>query len=333
MSIAQSAAVGLCTVVTIDRQLPAFGRGPSGPIARSVPTGNIVFGLHTSPAAALPRCVRRAAVLSLLLAAGVIAACGGGSGDAVRIEPADTGDAAPAAGDDARVVIFLDAGHGGRDPGWGSSFILANVPEEKEITLDLARRTAAHLEAAGFRVVLSRTADADVNENNDDINGDSCNDVVDELQARADKANAAGAAVLLSLHLNGLPNTPLGGAGVYYNDKREFADKNRRLAQLVQQAQLDALAGLGYTARDWGALADDAFDTPTQSECPTGYKHNTMIGPPGPYRTRPSTMPGAIAEPLFLTNRVEADLIAREETKDALARAYARAVAEFLRVE
>jgi peptidoglycan-N-acetylglucosamine deacetylase len=169
-----------------------------------------------------------------------------------------------------------------------------------------------------------------VNDPPRDINDDGVVDVIDELQARADLANAVNAVVLLSLHFNGLPGTSLGGAGAYYNAKRDFSDDNKRLAELVQRAQLEALASLGYQARDWGVLPDDIFETPTQAKIDTGYRHNTLIGPAGPYRTRPTRMPGVIAEPLFLTNRREAELAVRPETRDALARGYARAVREFL---
>jgi N-acetylmuramoyl-L-alanine amidase len=282
-------------------------------------------------------------LLSLLLPLlALAAACGDPPRPAVHIErpPASATPTAPAgspptstAGGPERPTVFLDPGHGGRDPGWGASYILPGVPPEKDLNLDLARRTAAYLEAEGFRVVLSRTTDTDVNEPEQDLNGDGVMDIVDELQARADLANASGAVVLLSLHFNGMPGTGLGGASTWYNDKREFSDQNRRLATLIQEAQVMALTALGYPPRDWGALPDDVFETPTQAKLDTGYRHNTLIGPPGPFRTRPTRMPGAIAEPLFLTHPREAALAQDPAVRDALARAYARAVRRFLEEE
>lgn len=284
--------------------------------------------------------------LALVAAALLTAACGSGRRPAaVRIEPVQPARAetAPQAGAKApppgtkeqpsRPTVFLDPGHGGRDLGWGSASALGGGSLEKDLNLDMAKRTAAYLERDGFRVVLSRTTDTDVNEPERDVNGDGVLDVVDELQARADLANASGAAVLLSLHFNGLPGTALGGASTWYNAKREFSDKNRRLATLVQQAQLKALADLGYPPRDWGALPDDTFKTPRQSKVDDGYEHITLIGPPGPHRTRPSRMPGAIAEPLFLTNPKEAELAKDPQVRDALARAYAQAIRAFLQEE
>ena len=54
----------------------------------------------------------------------------------------------------ARTVV-LDAGHGGKDPGAvGRSGI-----QEKDLALDVALRTAAHLRANGLKVVLTRDRD------------------------------------------------------------------------------------------------------------------------------------------------------------------------------
>lgn len=268
----------------------------------------------------------------------VAAACGGGDSRAVRIEQAETPQAASgnaaqpgrSGEQEQRTTVFIDPGHGGSDPGWGATSDVPNLPPEKDLNLDIAKRTAAYLEADGFRVVLSRTEDVDVNADERNVNGDGCVDPIDEIQARMDMANASGAAVLFSIHLNGLPGTQLSGSGTYYNAVREFSDKNKQLAELIQAAQLQTLASFGHDARDWGALRDDSFDTPSQSECPTGYKYYTMIGPSAAGRPRPTTMPGVIAEAMFLTYPREAVLVARADVRDALAKAYAEALKEFL---
>jgi len=262
----------------------------------------------------------------LLIGAVLGVACRGSGSDQVRIVPA--GRVTPAA--DQRVTVFIDAGHGGSDPGWGSSYILDNAPLEKDLTLDVAKRTAAYLEAEGYRAVLSRTADTDVNDPERDVNGDGCIDPIDELQARMDIANASGAAVLFSIHFNGLPNTPLNGSATFYNAVREFSADNERLAELIQAAQLETLRSFGHDPRDWGALHDDALETPTQSECPTGYPYYTILGPAAEGRPRPTMMPGAVAEAMFLTHPVEARLAGREDVRDQLAKAYAEAIKEFL---
>lgn len=79
-----------------------------------------------------------------------------------------------------KAVIFLDAGHGGSDPGVREGDFV-----EADWSLALARDLAQRLKADGYAVVLSR----------DGAEGVS-------LQARVEAANAAGADVLLSLHAN-----------------------------------------------------------------------------------------------------------------------------------
>jgi N-acetylmuramoyl-L-alanine amidase len=295
---------------------------------------------HSPRTHALTRHTHRPVRIAVLIGALLAIACGSAGSNTVRIESAaatqpaaapatQASPAAPAPVDERRVV-FIDAGHGGSDPGWGASYILPNMPPEKDLTLDVAKRTAAYLEHAGFRVVMSRTEDVDVNAANRDVNGDGCVDPVDEIQARVDMANASGARVLFSIHFNGLPGTQLSGSATFYNAVREFSDQNKRLADLIQAAQLNVLERFGHSARDWGAIRDDSFDTPSQSECPTGYKYYTLIGPAAAGRPRPSTMPGVIAESMFLTYPREAELANRTDVRDALAKAYAEAIKTFL---
>lgn len=284
---------------------------------------------------------RRALLLvAVLLLGGTIAlACGDGNeATAVRIETAQKGQ--PGSGAAAaqpqpsgqpaeRLTVFLDAGHGGSDPGFGSSYATPGLPPEKDLNLDMVKRTAAYLEAAGYRVVFSRTEDIQVNNPPKDLNGDGCTDPIDEIQARIDLANASGAAILLSIHFNGAPGTQLSGPGTYYNAVREFGDQNKRLAELVQDAHLKTLTSFGYQPHDWGALRDDSIETGSRSQCVTS-KYYALLGPALPGRPRPSLMPAVIAESMFLTYPKEGELAGRVEVRDALAKAYAQALKQFL---
>jgi N-acetylmuramoyl-L-alanine amidase len=80
----------------------------------------------------------------------------------------------------ARTVV-LDAGHGGKDPGTTSRTGF----KEKDLVLDIALRTRAHLAAAGVRVVLTRDSDR-----------------FWELDDRPYLAARGGGDVFVSLHLN-----------------------------------------------------------------------------------------------------------------------------------
>ena len=76
--------------------------------------------------------------------------------------------------------IFIDAGHGGADPG-----AVGNGLREKDITLAISLRQKELFEAAGYTVIMSRTDDTYVN-----------------LDARTTKANASGVDLLISNHVN-----------------------------------------------------------------------------------------------------------------------------------
>ena len=82
-------------------------------------------------------------------------------------------------------TICLDPGHGGRDTGNISGGAL-----EKKYALLLAQELRDQLARAGFKVVLTRTADSSV-----------------DLPARPAIANQRGADLFISLHLNSSPTS------------------------------------------------------------------------------------------------------------------------------
>lgn len=97
-------------------------------------------------------------------------------------------------------VVVLDPGHGGRAGVGGSSPNNATGPNgllEKDLTLDLAQRTAAAL-AGRARVLLTRTGDVNLS-----------------LADRAAVARAANADVFLSIHLNGFQDRSVDGTEVW----------------------------------------------------------------------------------------------------------------------
>jgi N-acetylmuramoyl-L-alanine amidase len=113
---------------------------------------------------------------------------------------ADTGPkvvrAAHAPGDGERdVVIAVDAGHGGIDPG----AIGPGGTREKDVTLAIARALAAQLDAEpGMRAVLTRDRDEFL-----------------ELRSRINRAHAAGADLFISIHADSIADRSISGASVY----------------------------------------------------------------------------------------------------------------------
>ena len=107
--------------------------------------------------------------------------------------PAPAVASQPAAAD--AVTIVLDPGHGGPDTG-----AIVNGVVEKDIALAFASRLAAKLGATGtFKVVMTRSSDVFI-----------------PLSERVRIAREAGAALMVSVHADTLPETgDVGGATVY----------------------------------------------------------------------------------------------------------------------
>ena len=108
-------------------------------------------------------------------------------------------------------TIVIDAGHGGTEGG-------AKGPGgalEKNVTLDVARRLKAAIEARlGVRVILTRDADATVG-----------------LDERAAVANNNKADLFVSLHVNASVRQAVNGAEVFYLSLEEYGDAAQRAAR------------------------------------------------------------------------------------------------------
>jgi N-acetylmuramoyl-L-alanine amidase len=113
-------------------------------------------------------------------------------------------------------LIVIDPGHGGSDVG-----AVHNGLVEKDINLDIARRLRTLLVARGWQVKMTRDSDVDVASPNASAH--------DELQARCDVANDAGARLFVSVHVNSFPTTAQNGTTTYY-----YKDSDRPLADAVR---------------------------------------------------------------------------------------------------
>jgi N-acetylmuramoyl-L-alanine amidase len=136
----------------------------------------------------------------------------------------------------------------------------------------------------------------------------------DELQARIDLANSAGADLLVSIHFNGTTDSAVKGTQIFYSDGRPFTDRNKMLADLTDAAIVKALADAGFTARDRKGTSDRTILG--------GDSHYYLLGPRSDIIKRPSQMPAIIGEALYLTNPDEASALRQDRILDALAKGY-----------
>ena len=187
-------------------------------------------------------------------------------------------------------TVFVDAGHGGVDPG-AVAFTAAGSPVlEKDLTLAVATRLAGMLTADGYRVAMARTADTSVAElgADDVVAGALTADAQRrDVAKRIECANAAVAAVLISIHFNSGAGPGIGGTQTYYDPARPFARASRALAKDVQSSLVGALG-----SNDRGVWPDDQLPSAAAELGPASR------GGAG----AASAMPGVVAEPLFMTD-------------------------------
>ncbi|WP_186367520.1 N-acetylmuramoyl-L-alanine amidase AmiB [Yersinia aldovae] len=133
----------------------------------------------------------------------------------------------------SRVVVAIDAGHGGQDPG----AIGQNGLKEKNVTIAIARRLEAMLDSDPmFKPVLTRNGDYFIS-----------------VMGRSDVARKQSANVLVSIHADAAPNRSATGASVWVlSNRRANSEMGNWLEQHEKQSELLGGAGdvLANTASD-----------------------------------------------------------------------------------
>jgi N-acetylmuramoyl-L-alanine amidase len=107
-------------------------------------------------------------------------------------------------------LIVIDPGHGGSDRG-----TIHGGVAEADLTLDMAKRLRDILVARGWQVKLTHDSDVDVYSPNDSPR--------DELQARVNIANDAGARLFISIHVNAFINSGPYGTTYYVSKPDDTA--------------------------------------------------------------------------------------------------------------
>jgi N-acetylmuramoyl-L-alanine amidase len=232
------------------------------------------------------------------------------------------------------LTVFLDAGHGGLDPGSvGRTQDGTSIYEDGE-TLPVELDAMALLRSKGFRVVVSRTTDSSVAQLTPaDVDGQllTARGVHDDVAARAECADRAGASALVGIYFDaGASNNA--GAVTGYDAARPFAAQNLRLARLVQHDVLAAMNTRGWGIPDEGVQQDDRLGSSVNASTGDSYGHLMLLGPAkrGWFDT-PSDMPGALIEPLFITDPFEGSIANSSTGQRVIASGIADAVEQFFK--
>ena len=182
-------------------------------------------------------------------------------------------------------VITLDAGHGGSDPG----AIGLGGTMEKNLTLAIAKKTAALLNKAGAKVRMTRTTDKDVE-------GPYASDK-EELQARVNVAEKHNSDLFISIHINSSVNRDIRGVSSYYYPK---SSHDARIAKAVQRRLVTS----------------------------TGM-NNLSVREAGFYVIKRSTMPAALLELGFISNRKEETMMRTNSYQEKAAQAIFNGIRQY----
>ncbi len=234
-------------------------------------------------------------------------------------------------------LVCIDPGHGGWDFG-RERMDMAEFSSpwfhESEVTLSLSFFLRDELESRGIGVVMTRETGGAVNWRNEDVNGDGLvltdspqgriDGMRDEMQARINVCNDAGADILVSIHLNGHDDQSVNGYEIFYNSQREFTEQNRDLATFLYREMTVAFEGLDYVTSARG-IKDD-LDLNAETHEFGSEQFLLMIGPDlqrPEYTHVASAQPGVIIETLFVTNRNDANFILNPANQKRLAEGWA----------
>lgn len=122
-------------------------------------------------------------------------------------------------------TIVIDAGHGGEDPG---AIAQDNTTYEKEMTMKTANAAKQALEAAGAKVIMTRSDDTFV-----------------DLAERTQIANSQQADAFISFHYDSAEEPTASGTTLYYYHEDSIPMVQAIQAQLLEQGSLPN-TGFGY---------------------------------------------------------------------------------------
>lgn len=232
----------------------------------------------------------------------------------------------PVAGGNRDIVIAIDAGHGGEDPG-----ALASNKKlyEKHVTLAIAKELQRQINAQkGFRGELVRTGDYFI-----------------PLRRRTEIARKKGADLFVSIHADAALRAAAFGASVYaLSDRGATSETARWLAD--NENQSDLIGGAGSVSLDdkdrmlAGVLLDLSMTATLSSSLNVGQKvlsqmggvtslHKRRVEQAGFMVLKSPDIPSILVETGFISNPKEASKLSTVSHQQALARSITTGVRQF----
>ena len=207
-------------------------------------------------------------------------------------------------------VVMLDPGHGGEDPG----AIGAQGTKEKDVVLNIARKTREMLRKKGFKVYMTRDEDVFI-----------------PLRVRVAKARHLKAQVFVSIHADAFTKPTARGTGVYaLSQKGATNEAARYLAKTQNQA--DDIGGvkkvgdknIDHTLFDLTQTATINYslnlgDLVLAQLGKINKLHNTKVNQANFAVLKAPDIPSILVESAFISNPLEERLLKSEEFRTKVA--------------
>lgn len=223
------------------------------------------------------------------------------------------------------IVIVIDAGHGGEDPGASGSA----GQREKNVVLSIAKELQRQINGEkGYRAELTRTGDYFI-----------------PLRKRTEIARAKGADLFVSIHADAAPSKAAFGASVFaLSDRGATSETARWLADSENRS--DLIGGAGAVSLDdkdrmlAGVLLDLSMTASLSSSLNVGQKvlsnigrvtslHKSRVEQAGFMVLKSPDIPSILVETGFISNANEANKLSSASHQQALARSINSGVKQF----
>ncbi|MBV4553412.1 N-acetylmuramoyl-L-alanine amidase [Pseudomonas sp. SWRI102] len=223
------------------------------------------------------------------------------------------------------IIVVIDAGHGGEDPGASGS----RGQREKDVVLSIARELQRQVNGMkGFRAELTRTGDYFI-----------------PLRGRTEIARKKGADLFVSIHADAAPSKAAFGASVFaLSDRGATSETARWLADSENRS--DLIGGAGNVSLDdkdrmlAGVLLDLSMTASLTSSLNVGQKVLSNIGRVTPLHKqrveqagfmvlKSPDIPSILVETGFISNANEASKLSSASHQQALARSISSGVRQF----
>ena len=224
------------------------------------------------------------------------------------------------------VIVAIDAGHGGDDPG----AIAANKKQEKNVVLQISRKIAMRLNAIeGFSAVLVRKGDYYVS-----------------LRERMEIARRARADLFVSIHADAFKSAKVSGASVYtLSDRGASSETARWLA--AKENRADLIGGVGAVTLDdkdpvlRSVLLDLSMDANRSASIDAGKSilaalgnvtklHKERVEQAGFVVLKSPDVPSVLVETGYLSNPTEARRLSQRDHQNKVAKAIVEGIRSHL---